>query len=83
MQPVVSLYLAIDQQDSSDASLFLKYKEGKALPNAPFKLVELLHVSTSADEDSSPTENKQKARGPYRKYTCQEKHEAVQCVSLV
>lgn len=70
----------MEHEEHSEASLFLKYKEGKALPNAPFKLVELNHLSTSADEDSNLPENRHKVRGPYRKYTCQEKHEAVECV---
>lgn len=72
-----------DCSEVSESTLFLKYKEGKALPNAPFKLVELLPMSTSIDEDSSSTENKHRVRGPYRKYTCQEKQEAVECVHFV
>lgn len=55
----------------SEATLFHKYKEGKALANAPFKLCELHALCPSTDEEYSPLSNKNKMRGPYRKYTCQ------------
>lgn len=42
----------------------------------------MMPTFTSADEeDSFQTQNKQKMRGPYRKYTCQEKQQAVERVS--
>ena len=55
------------------ASLFRKYKEGKAPNNAPFKLFDQHTNWISTDEECSPYSSKNKVRGPYRKYTCDEK----------
>jgi len=65
------------------SSIFEKYKQGSALPNAPFKLFEMMPSFTSAEDDSSNDERNQKIRGPYRKYTCLEKQEAVERVSML
>lgn len=59
----------IEDTHTEQSSLFLKYKEGKALPNAPFKLFEF-HASTSADESSETEQPRKGVRGPYRKYSC-------------
>ena len=64
------------------ASLFRKYTEGRASSNAPFKLFEQQANWISTDEDCSQFSPKLRARGPYRKYTCEEKYEAVKCVSV-
>ena len=61
-------------------SIFSKYKCGMVGSNAPFKLFES-NCSTSGDQDSDDDEtNKKKVRGPYRKYTIEEKMKAVERV---
>ena len=53
-----------------DAILFLKYTEGKALPNAPFKLVASNHhINSSTEEEYSNYSHRGKVRGPYRRYS--------------
>lgn len=61
-------------------SIFDKYKHGLAHANAPFKLFET-NCSTSGDEDDEISEKgDRKMRGPYRKYTYDEKMQAVERV---
>lgn len=74
------------------SSLFEKYKQGLAHHLAPFRLFPApplsfaTSMSTSGEEmdshsaDDDPT---RKTRGPYRKYTCREKMEAVERVRLL
>ena len=81
--PILFSSLTIPSELENDTSLFMKYKEGKALPSAPFKLFELQPTCSSTDEEFSAGQGKNRVRGPYRKYTCKEKEEAVQCVSLL
>ena len=75
--PLLSDTVYNDSSEASETALFQKYKEGKALPNAPFKLVALMPMSSEADDNFSYGQGKQGVRGPYRKYTCQEKQQAV------
>ena len=57
-----------------DATLFLKYREGKAQPNAPFKLVSPHpHSYSSTEEEYSNYSQRVKIRGPYRRYSHEEK----------
>jgi hypothetical protein len=72
--------MSASYEQDSQATLFLKYKEGKAMPNAPFKLFESQPTFTSTDEEYTPVQSKHRVRGPYRKYSCQEKEQAVECV---
>ena len=63
-------------------SIFSKYKFGTVGTNAPFKLFES-NCSTSGDEDSDDESGDDKrARGPYRKYTIDEKMQAVERVKI-
>jgi hypothetical protein len=61
------------------SSIFDKYKLGGALPNAPFRLFDGCGGEGWAEESSAS--GRVKVRGPYRKYSCQEKQEAVERVS--
>lgn len=61
-------------------SIFSKYKFGQVGNNAPFKLFES-NCSTSQDYDSDDESGDgKKGRGPYRKYTVEEKMRAVERV---
>ena len=60
----------ISFEADNDATLFLKYREGKALPNAPFKLVSNnQHSCSSTEEEYSNYSQRVKIRGPYRRYS--------------
>ena len=64
-------------------TLFEKYKLGLAHLNAPFRLFDSAS-STSCEEEWDSEEQpgaERRARGPYRKYTIEEKIQAVQRVT--
>ena len=65
-----------------EESIFTKYKFGMVGTGAPFKLFES-NCSTSGDEDSeSDSGDEKRVRGPYRKYTIDEKMQAVERVNI-
>ena len=63
-------------------SIFAKYKFGTVGTNAPFKLFES-NCSTSGEEESDDdSDDDKRVRGPYRKYTIDEKMQAVERVKI-
>lgn len=77
----------LPREDSStqmeQENIFDKYKLGLAHTKAPFRLFET-NCSTSCDEESdSDEQGDRKIRGPYRKYTYEEKMQAVERVLFV
>ena len=77
----------LPKEDSSTQmepeTIFDKYKLGLAHTKAPFRLFET-NCSTSCDEESdSDEQGDRKVRGPYRKYTYEEKMQAVERVHIV
>lgn len=62
-------------------SLFDKYKLGLAHLKAPFRLFDTSCSTCCEEESESDSHPDRKARGPYRKYTFEEKMQAVQRVS--
>ena len=64
-------------------TIFDKYKVGRAHLLAPFRLFET-NSCTSCDEgEDSDSKEDQKIRGPYRKYSYEEKMMAVDRVPLI
>ena len=63
-------------------SIFDKYRLGRASLQAPFRLFETNSNTSCHDESDSEDGDDRRIRGPYRKYTSDEKMKVVQRVPL-